>query len=80
MFHRQHICDVRGIFKILFIFFQIHGLNIDTQTLQSDSNNVNIYLVVSFYQFSAKVSDNRAVGLLKRTRLDISLYVCRMGR
>ena len=37
-------------------------------------------LVVFYSQFYAKVSDYRAVGLLTRTRFDIILYVCRMGR
>ena len=69
--HRQHtlytciVCDVRGIF-----YFQIYGLNIEIHTLQSDSNNVSIYLIFFFPQFYAKVSDYQAVGLSIHRTID----------
>ena len=39
------------------------GGNIEIQTVQSDLNNVSIYLIFIFSQFHAKVSDYRSVGL-----------------
>ena len=64
------ICNVREMFKISFIFSQIHGPNIEIHTLRSDSNNVSIYLIFFFYQFHAKVSYYRAVGLLSRRTIE----------
>ena len=49
-----------GFLKL--IFYQIHGLNIEIHILQSDSNNISIYLIFSFSQLFAKVLDYRAVG------------------
>ena len=39
------------------------GGNIEIQTVQSDLNNVGIYLIFIFSQFYAIVSDYRAVGI-----------------
>ena len=58
-------------FKISFIFFQIHRLNIEIHTLRSDSNNVSIYLIFFFSLFHAKVLDYRAVGLLSRQTIEM---------
>ena len=47
-----------GFLNFIFFLFQIHGL---IHTLQSDSNNVSIYLIFFFSQFYAKVLDYRVV-------------------
>ena len=51
-----------GFLNFIF-FFQIHLLNIEIHNLQSDSNNIRIYLIFFFSQFYAKLSDYRAVEL-----------------
>ena len=53
------------------MFFRINGGNIEIHTVQSDSDNLNIYLILIFSQFYAKVSDYRAAELSSRRTFDM---------
>ena len=67
--HRQHICDVREIFKFHLFSFKFTDQTIEIHTLQNDSNNISIYFIF-FSQLFAEVSAYRAVGLLICTQLN----------
>ena len=68
--HRKHICDELEIFKFHLFSFKFTDQTIEIHTLESDSNNISIYLIFFFSELFAEVSGSRAVGLLIRTQLN----------
>ena len=48
-------------------FFQMNRGHIEIYTVQSESNNINLYVIFIFCQFYAKLLDYRAVGLATRS-------------
>ena len=69
---------MRGISKFLFFSFKLTEETFEIHTVQSDKNNVSMYLNFIISQFYADVSDNRAVGLSSHQTIDTHPFVSSM--